>query len=204
MFLAAAVLVGACSSPEASTTANPNAASTDSAAAPLEPMDTTRARTVTAQADTLKAVRQRHAFSAPGTTDLFQLVVRGTSLLTGEVEFTITDAAGQTIFREMLSPADLEASMVYEMKTPTATPAEREAFVRRRLDSFFAEQNFHRPALKPEEAYAPGTLDRPTWDDLRKRPDAVSFHYLVGKEDRRRIAWSGLKKQVVQLPGLGG
>ncbi|MCB2378068.1 hypothetical protein LGH70_10775 [Hymenobacter sp. BT635] len=198
-------LASACSStdsPQNSGTATSGADS--AAAAPLEPMDTTRARTVTAQTDTLKVVRQRHRFSAPGTPDLFTVVLRGQSVLTGEVTFTITDAAGQTIFRELLTPADLEASMVYEMKTPTATQAEREAFVRRRLDTFFAEANFHQPALGPKETYAPGELDRATWDDLRQRPDAVSFHYLVGKEDRRRIVWAPLKKQVVRLPGLGG
>ncbi|TGE22181.1 hypothetical protein E5K00_18205 [Hymenobacter aquaticus] len=204
-FLALLALASACSTSDSSQTTAAAGTSADSAATkPLEPLDTTRASAVTPQTDTLKVVRQRHVFSAPGTPDMFTVVLRGQSVLNGEVTFTITDAAGQTIFREMLSPADLEASMVYEMKSATATQAEREAFVRRRLDTFFAEQNFHRPALGPQETYAPGDLDRATWDDLRKRPDAVSFHYLVGKEDRRRIAWSPLKKQVARLPGFGG
>ncbi|TGE19331.1 hypothetical protein [Hymenobacter elongatus] len=192
-------LAGACSSPDAARTTD----TTTSAPMP-EPPDTTRARTVTAQSDTLKVVRQQHPFSAPGAPDVFTLAVRGTSLLTGEATFTITDATGQVIFREMLSSADLEASMVYEMKTPTATPAKREAFIRRRLDTFFAERNFHKPALGPQETYAPGDLDRATWDDLHQRPEAVSFHYLVGKEDKRRIVWSPLKKQVVRLASFGG
>ncbi|MCB2407388.1 hypothetical protein [Hymenobacter lucidus] len=203
---ASLALLSACSSTDSSqNTTTTTATTADSASTTVpEPMDTARARTVTAQSDTLKVVRQRHTFSAPVAPDQFALVLRGPSVLTGEVSFTITDAAGQVIFREMLSPADLEASMVYEMKTATATPAEREAFVRRRLDTFFAEANFHKPAISPKETYAPGDLDRATWDDLRKRPDAVSFHYLVGKEDRRRIVWSPLKKQVERLPGFGG
>ncbi|UOQ72191.1 hypothetical protein [Hymenobacter cellulosilyticus] len=201
-FASLLLFAGACSTTDSSQN-NGAAVTTDSVATAAEPLDTTRARSVTAQSDTLQVVRARHVFSAPGTPDQFMAVLRGASVLNGEVSITITDAAGQVIFREMLSPGDLEASMVYEMKTATATQAEREAFVRRRLNTFFAESNFRKPAIGPKETYAPGELDRPTWDDLRQRPDAVSFQYLVGKEDRKRIVWSPLKKQVVHLPGFG-
>ncbi|TGE22891.1 hypothetical protein [Hymenobacter metallicola] len=195
-------LSSACSTSDSSQTTS--ATTTDSVATAAEPLDTARAQNVTAQSDTLKVVRQRHVFSSPGSPDLFTAVLRGTSVLNGQVSFTITDAAGQVIFREMLSPADLEASMVYEMKTATATQAEREAFVRRRIDNLFAEPNFRKPAVGSQDTYTPGDLDRATWDDLRKRPDAMSFQYLVGKEDRKRIVWSPLKKQVVHLPSQGG
>jgi hypothetical protein len=201
-FFSLLTLLSACSSSDSSQRAS--TAASDSVATAAEPLDTTRAGAVTAQSDTLKVVRQRHVFSAPGAPDVFTVMLRGSSVLSGEVSFSISDAAGQVIFREMLSPTDLEASMVYEMKTPTATQAEREAFVGRRLDNFFSEQNFHKPAIGSKEAYTPGELDRLTWDDLRKRPDAVSFQYLVGKEDRKRLVWSPLKKQVVHLPGFGG
>jgi hypothetical protein len=167
-------------------------------------MDTARVPAVTAQSDTLKLVRNRHLFSSPTTPDLFVLALRGPSVVGGEATLTITDAGGQVIFREMLSAADLEAAMVYEMKGNSATLAEREAFIRKRMDEFFAAKNFHTPALGAQETYQSGTLDRPTWDDLRQQPTAVSFEYLVGKEDRRRVAWSPLKKQVVHLPGFGG
>ena len=30
-------------------------------------------------------------------------------------------------------------------------------------------------------------------------PDAIGFEYLTGKEDRRQIAWSPLKKQTVRV-----
>ncbi|MBC8084186.1 MAG: hypothetical protein H7Z21_13350, partial [Hymenobacter sp.] len=170
----------------------------------LEPMDTTRASAADAQSDTLKTVRRRHIFSAPGSPDEFRLVMRGKGLLTGEATFTVTDASGQVIFREMLSAEELEAAMVYEMKTPTATAPEREAYIRRRMDEFFGDKNFRAPALTAQAPYPAGSpTDRATWDDLRQRPDAISFSYLVGKEDRRRIVWSPRTKQMVQLPGGG-
>ena len=168
----------------------------------LPPPDTARAKAVSARGDTLRVVRQRHNFSRPaGPPDLFQLVFRGPSILDGTGEFTITDPSGQVIFREMLTGPDLEAALVYEMKGPTATRAERETFVLRRLDRFFLPAQFQAPAIRLKSAFPTGieNLDRATWADLQKRPDAIAFEYLKGKEDRRRIAWSPLKKQTVQL-----
>ncbi|RYU79721.1 hypothetical protein [Hymenobacter persicinus] len=202
--LAALLLcTAACSAPDSAQTTAGTTAPADSAAA-LEPMDTARVPAVTAQSDTLKIVRARHLFSSLSAPDLFTLALRGSSVVGGEATLTITDAGGQVIFREMLSAADLEASMVYEMAGSSATEAQRETFIRKRMDEFFAAKNFSTPALGAREAYQPGELDRPTWDELKKQPKSVSFQYLVGKEDRRRIAWSPLKKQVVHLPGFGG
>ncbi|WP_375435613.1 hypothetical protein [uncultured Hymenobacter sp.] len=192
----------ACSTPDTRQVATTT--STADTATQLEPMDTTRATAANAQSDTLKTVRKRHIFSSPSSPDEFRLVMRGQDMLTGEVTFTITEASGQVIFREMLAAEDLEAAMVYEMKTSTASAAERQAYIRRRMDEFFSDKNFRTPALTAKDAYPTGsTIDRATWDDLRQRADAVSFGYLVGKEDRRRIAWAPRTKQVVHLPGGG-
>jgi hypothetical protein len=167
-------------------------------------MDTTAASATNAQSDTLKTVRKRHLFSSPSTPDLFQLVLRGDSLLNSVATFTITATDGSVIFRETIPSADLEAAMVYEMKKPGASKTEREAYLRRRMDEFFADKNFRQPAIAPNEAYQPGTTDRATWDDLKRRSDAVGFQYLVGKENGQRIAWSPLKKQVVHFGSFGG
>ncbi|RAK67072.1 hypothetical protein [Hymenobacter edaphi] len=205
--LLALAALAACSPPSSDRAAGTPAATTDTATASdapaPEPMDTTAASVADAQSDTLKAVRTRHLFSSPSAPDLFQLVLRGDSLLSSEATFTITAADGTVIFREALSSADLEASMVYEMTKPGATRQEREAYVRRRMDEFFAASNFHTPAIDARATFQPGTADRATWDDLRRRSGTVGFQYLVGKEDRRRIAWSPLKKQVVRVGSFG-
>lgn len=197
--------LAACSPTDTSQTAatTPLRADSTVATVPLVPPDTARPATVNAQSDTLSQVQRHHVFSAPGQPDLFTLTLRGRELLSSEATFTITNAGGQVIFRERLSAADLEAALVYELQTDTATTAQREAYLLRRVDTFFAEKNFHRPALPPTAPYRPGALDRAAWNDLRQRPNAVSFEYLVGKEDRRRIVWSPQKKQVVQLSGFG-
>ena len=168
----------------------------------LPPPDTARTKAVSAVSDTLRVARQTHNFSQPqGPVDVFQLVFRGPSILEGTGELTITDASGQVIFREMLTEPDLEAALVYEMKGPTATHAERETFVLRRIDRFFLPAQFRVPAVGAKAAFPEGmeNLDRATWNDLRQRPDAIGFEYLKGKEDRRRIAWSPLKKQTVRV-----
>lgn len=164
--------------------------------------DTARTNAVSATSDTLRVARQRHNFSQPrGPADVFRLIFRGPSILEGTGEFTITDPSGQVIFREMLTEPDLEAALVYEMKGPTATRAERETFVLRRIDRFFLPAQFRAPAIGPKTTFPEGieNLDRATWNDLRQRPDAIGFDYLKGKEDRRQIAWSPLKKQTVRV-----
>ena len=164
--------------------------------------DTARAKAASALSDTLRIVRQQHNFSHPkGPADVFRLVFRGASVLEGTGEFTITDPGEQVIFREVLTESDSEAALVYEMKGSTATRAERETFVLRRIARFFQSAQFHTPAVErnaPIDSFSEN-FDVATWDDLRKRPDAISFEYLKGKEDRQRIAWSPLKKQTLRV-----
>ena len=166
--------------------------------------DTASAKAVSTHGDTLRVTQLVHNFSnqdLKAQPDIFRLVFRGPSILEGMAEFTITDSAGQVIFREILTEPDLEAALVYEMKGPTATRAERETFVLRRIDRFFLTTQFHTPAIDAKAIYPPTVenLDRATWNDLRQQPGAIRFDYLKGKEDHRQIAWSPLKKQTVRL-----
>ncbi|AWM33329.1 hypothetical protein DDQ68_11370 [Hymenobacter nivis] len=147
-------------------------------------------------------VRQQHNFSrSEGPADAFRLVFRGPSVLKGTAEFTITDPSGQVIFREVLTEPDLEAALVYEMKTPTATPAERAAYVLRRIDQFFQPAQFQTPAVGPQATFPSNieNLNQATWADLKRRPGTIGFDYLKGKEDRQRLAWSPLKKQTIRV-----
>ena len=205
VLLALLPLAVACSSPEQKTDSPLAGAPPDASAAWSEPLDTARPAPVDATADTLLTARSRHLFSSAASPDVFSLVLRGSTVLSSEATFTITTTAGEVIFREVLASPDLEAAMVYEMKGPTATQAEREAYVRKRVKEFFADSNFRQPAVAktatfPAASEAPTGLDRAAWDDLQRRPGATAFHYLTGKEDRRTIAWSPLRKQVVHLP----
>lgn len=192
-------LLAACNAAPTATTETATAPPTAGA---LPPPDTARAKAVSALGDTLRAVQQRHNFSrSEGPADAFRLVFRGPSVLVGTAEFTITDPSGQVIFREMLTEPDFEAPLVYEMKTPTATRAEREAYVLRRIDQFFQPAQFQAPAIGPRATFPSHVenLDQAAWADLKRRPGTIGFDYLKGKENRQRLAWSPLKKQTIQV-----
>lgn len=163
--------------------------------------DTSRAKAVSVVSDTLRVARAQHNFSRPeGPPDAFQLVFRGPSILEGTGEFTISDADGQVIFREILTEPDLEASLTYEMQAPP-TRAARQTFVLRRIDRFFVPSQFHAPAVGRQAKFPSNAenLDRAAWKDLQKRPDAIAFDYLKGKEERHQLVWSPLKKETVRL-----
>ena len=195
-------LLAACNAAPTATTAPTETATAPPAAGALPPPDTARAKAVSALGDTLRVVRQQHNFSrSEGPADAFRLVFRGPSVLVGTAEFTITDPGGQVIFREMLTEPDLEAALVYEMKTPADTRAEREAYVLRRIDQFFQPAQFQAPAIGPQATFPSHVenLDQATWADLKQRPGTISFDYLKGKENRQRLAWSPLKKQTIRV-----
>lgn len=186
----------------AAPTATIETAAAPPAAGALPLPDTARAKAVSALDDTLRVVRQRHNFSrSEGPPDACRLVFRGPSVLAGNAEFTITDPSGQVIFREMLTEPDLEAALVYELKTLAATPAEREDYVLRHIDQFFQPAQFKTPAVGPQATFPNHVenLGQATWADLKRRPATTGFAYLKGKEDRQRLAWSPLKKQTVRV-----
>jgi hypothetical protein len=173
-----------------------------SASPPSPYLDTARAAAASARADTLLVVQAARPFKhLSADPDVFRLVLRGPSVLKGAATFTITDADGQVIFREMLSAADLEAAFANETQAAKTTPVQREAYVRRRMNEFFDQSRFTIPALAASAPYptGPNVADHATCDDLRKRPDSVLFTYQAGKEGQRKIAWSPLKNQVVRL-----
>ena len=196
-------LLAAChSAPTTELPASDATAEAPAQPAPLPAPDTASSKAVSTNSDTLRVVRQPHNFSNPqGPADQFRLVWRGPALLQGTGEFTITNPDGQVIFREILTAPDLEAALVYELKNPAATPAERKAYVQKRLDQFFQPAQFHTPAVARNAPYPSGleNLTQAAWDDLRQRPDAIRFDYLKGKEDRRQIAWSPVLKQTVRI-----
>lgn len=149
-------------------------------------------------------IRKTHLFSNQTRPDNFELNLTGKTLLTSTIRFTITSAEGQEIYREELTAADLEASLVYEMTTPTATEKQREAFIRKRLNAFFDEKNFNTPAIAPNDTYDPSFGNETAWNAIKKAPKSISFSYLVGKENGRRIAYSEQTGKAMVVSYFGG
>src|SRR5688572_3188169 len=150
------------------------------------------------------AIKKTHLFSNQTKPDNFELKLAGTSLLKSTILFTITNPAGQIIYQDSMSAADLEASMVYEMKTPTPTEKQREDFIKKRLNGFFDEENFSTPAIAPNDTYDPTFGDEKAWNAIKNDPKGINFNYLVGKENGRRIAYSKLLKKAMVVGFFGG
>jgi hypothetical protein len=160
------------------------------------------AATSTAPVPTL--VERRHLFSSATEPDVFQLELSGDSLLTAPAVLTIRTAAGTELYRLALPPGALEAPLVYELQPgETATPARREAYVRQRLNTFFADKNFSTPAVRPGAPYRPGLVTAAEWRTLQQ-PGTVGFSFTAGKEDGYRLAWLLRLQKVVRYVRFGG
>lgn len=196
LFLPGIALLAACTG---ETSRPPGITTPDPAAAPAAMKDSARAE------DTLllHAVHAEHAFSSPTTKDKFLIELTGEDILEGAVDLVILSSQNDTIHHEQFRAADLEASLVYEMQTPQATSQERKDFVIRRMDAFFGEDRFSQflslgRTYDPEPAqYYPGYVDPETWQELKTNQHAIGFHYLLGKEENKFIAYSNRKKQAV-------
>jgi hypothetical protein len=149
-------------------------------------------------------IKRTHLFSSPAQPDNFELHLSGNSLLKSNIQFTIINPEGQLIYQDSMTAADLEASMVYEMKTATATEKQREEFIKKRLNEFFDDKNFSMPAIAPNDIYDPTYGDEASWNAIKKDPKSISFNYLLGKENGRRIAYSKIKKKVTLVGNFGG
>ena len=149
-------------------------------------------------------IKRTHLFSDPTQPDIFELNLSGNSLLKSKVHFTITNAVGKEIYSENITAADLEASMVYEMKNATATEKQREAFIKKRLNEFFDDKNFSTPAIAPNDMYAPSYGDEKAWNAIKNDPKSIGFNYLTGKENGQRIAYSKQKQKVMHIGNFGG
>lgn len=164
----------------------------------------TTAKPIIKTGDVKLKIKKTHLFSDPAKADNFELNLSGNSLLNSKIRFTITNPAGKLIYQDSMTAADLEASMVYEMKTSTPSEKQREDFLKKRLNGFFDEENFSTPAIAPNDIYDPTYGEEASWNAIKKDPKSISFNYLLGKENGRRIAYSKLKKKVMLVGNFGG
>ncbi|QHL87328.1 hypothetical protein GU926_07730 [Nibribacter ruber] len=156
------------------------------------------------KAPVLKIVQRTHAFSSNTQPDYFRLVLTGDSVTNGHVTFTITSADGKKLFEEKFAAAELEASMVYEMKTPTAPTRDRQAYILRRMDEFVQESDFVKPAIPASTPADTAFVSLATFQTIQANPSAIGFKYLLGKEDGRLLVYDPNQKKVVRYGSFGG
>jgi hypothetical protein len=152
----------------------------------------------------IKIVQRTHNFSSTSQPDYFRLVLSGDSITTGNVMFTITAADGHKIYEEQFPASDLEASMVYEMTTPTVTTRERESYILRRIDEFVQENDFVTPAIPASTPADTAFVSLTTFKSIQANPSAIGFKYLLGKEDGRLLGYDPNQKKAVRYGSFGG
>ncbi|WP_192823560.1 hypothetical protein [Rufibacter sp. LB8] len=149
-------------------------------------------------------VQRSHAFSSSDAQDFFRLELRGDSITTSTVLFTITSSQGQLLHRQTFSAADLEASLVYEMTTPTATLPQREAYILRRMNEFVQPDRFVTPAITQSQNPDTSFVSLKDWQRLQAQPNTIGFKYTLGKEDGHLLVYDPTQKKAVRVGSFGG
>ena len=146
----------------------------------------------------LHSVRAENIFSSAMEKDVFLLTLSGRDTLNGTLVFRILSPKKKTLLLEKLSADDLIGFGPPEVEEGKEVPPHRMSqYIIERMNGFFAEDNFLVPAISPGEEFNLDYCAKPLWDEIRGLNRAVGFHYLLGKEDNRFIAYSVRKKKAV-------
>lgn len=130
----------------------------------------------------------KHIFSDPNTPDVFKLTIHGKSLLQGTATFDIVTAAGKTIYHEEFKAKMLVNSLLREENKWTVQ--QQEDYIRKRVDKFFMEKNFKKPAIRKNAKFDQVlNRDPDVFDALQADPAAIGFTYLFDYEYSRDIAF---------------
>lgn len=134
-----------------------------------------------------------HYFSSTTDQDSFKIIVTGQSIKDGQFRFQITTKNGQVILDESYETTML---LDYGLKA-NPTDNEIEEYIKTRIDKFFNGDNFHQPAIAPNDKFDEDYTKREIWDDIISDQTSMGFYYLIGEEDGRHIAFSKKLGKVV-------
>ncbi|MNK32877.1 hypothetical protein D3C87_513480 [compost metagenome] len=190
LLIAAAVFLASCGN-STREQAKRSAGKADKTEEPVDPED------LKEESEYLMDHKVLHAFSDPAKKDEFRIVVTGKSLSKGKVIFTITNSEGKRLLTE-----EFEADYLlgYEFEGNINSQKETDAFITKRIKSFFSEDHFKVPAIAADVAFEADQsyyIDKETWQEIKSDNQSIGFYYLLGKEDGRHIAFSKKKGKVV-------
>lgn len=141
------------------------------------------------------SVVKEYSFSSKQTKDQFKIELTGRDTLNGKVKFQILTQGGYSIYStEFESRALLDYGL-----PPTATDIDRNRYIIKRMDDFFNEKNFVKPAIDSNEVYDKeyyGVIDEAVWKEIKK-DRVVGFYYLLWEGDQAWIAFFNRDKKVI-------
>lgn len=137
----------------------------------------------------------RHEFSDAFKSDYFKLTLKGANLVEADATLEILDPNGKQIYTE-----DFTADMLLKPETGDSELGikEKEAYIRKRVEEFFKEDNFYKPAIDIKDAFdMDANPDLKEWEVLRGDRTAIGFGYYFNFQSKRKIAWSKKWKKIV-------
>jgi hypothetical protein len=137
-------------------------------------------------------------FSSSSDPDLFTLVGRGNDTLSASMTFSVISRQGDTLWKDTFPSTDLIGYGLIDTDEHTVTSGERMAYIGQRVSHFFDDVEFSIPAIPENETDDPISPGNAIWKDIRLDTKAVGFHYLIGEENNRCIAYAKTKKVVVE------
>lgn len=136
----------------------------------------------------------KHVFSSRQQPDSFVLRILGDSLLTATAHFYITSAAGDTLWHDTF-PVDALYGYGLLQYGDNPTPAQRAAYLRERVRTFFAPTAFSRPAVRPGQV-PDRHAEKGVWAQVQQT-GLPGFGYSLYEEDGRRLAYLPARRRAV-------
>lgn len=144
--------------------------------------------TKTTSAKVNHQVTKSHEFSKPGKKDLFSISLTGKTILDGDVVFKIVAYNNKTIYEDKFKANFLVGNGPPESYAKPMTVKQQEDYIIKRMNEFFAEKNFKKPAITMEtlDTY---NISKAIWDDIKADKSSIGFIYTIGKENTKHIAY---------------
>jgi hypothetical protein len=134
-----------------------------------------------------------HNFSNSEKQDTFRITLWGNNLQTALAKFEIISSTGEVLYKE-----EFETNYFFDYNLQeNATYQEKDEFILDRVETFFADENFIMPAIKSDQKYDPNYSDEKIWNAVKAEKGAIGFHYQLGKEDGRWLAYLKQQNKVV-------
>jgi len=136
----------------------------------------------------------QHQFSNPQELDLFKIQIVGKSIMEGIVVFTITNYDDNVIYSVKYPAIQL---LGYAFDYEDGTVAEKDEYIRKKVDEYLGSDNFYSPAIKLTDRFDRDYSKEEIWEDIKSDQSAIGFNYCRSAGWSQRIAYSKSQKKVV-------
>ena len=142
-------------------------------------------------------VEKMHQFSSRTNNDRFTLSLHGPNIFDGVLTFKIVTEEGKEIYKDEFTTGEMMEFGPPETDIGYLRSKEDSLTITIIMNQFFDERSFTFPAVLDSSEMKDNYTAFDEWNLIYQDPDATGFHYLLGAEDGRSIAYSKKRKKVV-------